>query len=116
MPKTYFPRVQEARDSLREKAVELADLYDKAIRSALEHGQYEAAIKAIQWGLEHMPKSDDGQTVIDPSVDKVKTEKGPTGPTINIGLALNPAISHPALPPAIEAETVDDGTPGTPNR
>lgn len=97
--RNYFPKVKEAREALKAKALELYELQEKAIRAALEAGEYEVAIKAIQWLQEHLP-ADDGVTAIDSSIDTPKpAEKGSATPTIQIGFQLGGIpMGQPQLP------------------
>lgn len=103
----YFPKVKEAREALQEKAKELYERYDKAILAAMEKGEFETAIKAMQWLMEHFPKGDDGQSIIDTSIDQKKVSEKSGGPTINVGIALGGVNAKKALPAVevIEAET-----------
>lgn len=88
MPKEYFPRVKEAREALRERAMEVLETYLAIIAEARSAGDFESAFKAAQWLLEHMP-NEDGARLIDPSGSKPKEIEGPkTGPSIQIGIAL----------------------------
>lgn len=96
----YFPRVKEAREALKDKALELHDLYMKIIQGAIHQGDMETAMKATQWLLEHMP-NEDGVSMVDISVDKPKQVEGKQGPSINIGFALGGITERKALPPAI---------------
>jgi hypothetical protein len=94
----YFPRVREAREALRERAMELFELQVQIIRQALLKGDFESAYKANEWLLEHMPAEDDGTRMIDSSAAEPKQIAGPTGPQIQIGIKFggNPK----ELPPA----------------
>ena len=70
--RVYFPKVKEAREALREKALELFELQVSIIREALNKGDFESAYKANQWLMEHMPASDEGERLIDSSAAKPK--------------------------------------------
>lgn len=84
----YFPKVKEAREALKEKALEHYELQLKLIMEAVNKGDIESALKANQWLMEHMP-AEDGVRLIDPSAAKPKElETGPRGPAIQIGIQL----------------------------
>lgn len=95
-----FPKVAEAREAIKAKALAMADLYEKAIKDAMAAGEYEAALKAMQWFLEHTP-SHDGISVIDAGVDSKAAQKGPAGPKIQIGIKLDGMGAQPKELPAI---------------
>lgn len=101
MPKEYFPRVKEAREALKAKALEIYELQVKIIMESLTAGDFETAAKANQWLLEHMP-NEDGVTVIDSSAATPKQAEGHAGPSINIGFALGGVNTPKALPQAVE--------------
>lgn len=105
----YFPKVKEAREALREKALELYEKHLALIEKAAQDGKIEAAITASQWLIEHMPRGDDGESIIDSSAAKPKEiVSGSTGPTIQIGIALGPGTKPKELPPVtVDAELVD---------
>jgi hypothetical protein len=105
-PKSPFPKVKEAREALKEKALELFEEYRSMIREAREKGEYEIAAKHIQWLIEHMPMDEDGSTMVDPSVDKPKPETKATGPSINIGFNLG-GIESPKELPLPEIKVID---------
>ena len=101
MPKIYFPRIAEAREALKAKALELYELQVKIIQEAIAIGDLETASKANQWLIEHMPEQD-GVRMIDVSIDKPKEEtKGQS--TINIGFRLG-GMSEPVARPAAKVE------------
>jgi len=86
--KIYFPRVKEAREALASHALELLETHKKLILEAAMAGNYEAALKASQWLLEHMPR-EEGTAIIDESAAKPKmVAEGPKGPSIQIGVVL----------------------------
>lgn len=92
--KIFFPRVKEARELLRQRAAEILERQSIIIDLAMAKEDYETAGKLNQWLIEHMPKGDDGETIIDESAATPKElSSGPTGPTIQIGIQLG------ALPP-----------------
>lgn len=82
----YFSRVKEAREYLRDQAKELLELQKALIMEAAAKGEIEAALKANQWLIEHMPAGDEGERVIDPSASKPKEIEGPKGPMIAVGV------------------------------
>lgn len=97
--KEYFPAVKEAREALKEKALEHYDLQLKLIMEAVNRGDIESALKANQWLLEHMP-SEDGVRLIDPSAAKPKEiESTHKGPAIQIGIQLGGINAPKSLPP-----------------
>ena len=105
-PDRYFPKVKEAREALREKALAILDKYEEIIQKALEAGDYETAAKHTQWLIEHMP-NEAGERMIDSSAANPKQiESGPVAPTIQIGIALG-GVQQPALPPVVEVVDVD---------
>jgi hypothetical protein len=85
-----FARVKAARELLREKAEELFTAYMDVIQKATDSGQYETAAKHLQWLIDHMPAAEDGQRMIDHSVDKNPQANLPqqvdTTPRIQIGI------------------------------
>lgn len=95
---SYFPKVKEAREALKAKALELYELQLEIVKTALANGEFEVAAKANQWLIEHMP-AEDGTKMIDTSIDTNKiVEKGPTGPMINIGFQLGGINQTKELP------------------
>ena len=96
----YFPKVKEAREALKAKALELHQLYMEVIQAALDKGDVETAMKATQWLIEHMPR-EDGESMVDISVDKPKAIEQKSGPSINIGFALGGLGEARSLPPAV---------------
>lgn len=102
--KNMFPKVAEAKEALKARALAMAEKYEQAIDAAMKKGDFEVAIKAMQWFLEHVP-AQDGVRVIDPSIDKAPSgEKGPKGPRIVLGINLgNPG---PRLKPINEPEAI----------
>lgn len=83
----YFPRVKEAREALRARALDLFNKHMKLIDMAMAAGDFETANKALQFLEEHMP-SQDGERMIEESVDKVSTEKLGSGPQVQIALVV----------------------------
>lgn len=101
-----FPRVKEAREALKAKALEIFEFQMRIAKEALEARDFEEANKAIQFLIEHMPKDDDGVTMIDTSVDQKKVSEGPKGPAIQIGIALAP--QKPKELPSVSVIDVTD--------
>lgn len=103
----HFSKVREAREALKEKALELHDLHLKIIKGAMDVGDFKTAGAEMRWMREHLPADDDGVTAIDTGIDAAKQIQGSTGPTIKIGFALG-GVNQGAklLPPAqvIEVE------------
>lgn len=105
--RTYFPRVTEARNFLRDKAKDLLELQIKLIMEAAASGEYESATKANQWLIEHLPAGDDGVRVIDTSASKPKEiAQGTVGPTVNIGIAFG-GIQASEAPKQVTGEVID---------
>lgn len=98
----YFPRVKEAREALKNKALEIHDTYMAIIHAAFDAGDLETAMKATQWLIEHMP-AEDGKRMVDASIDKPKQIEQKQGPQVNIGFALGGIAETRALP----AVTID---------
>lgn len=86
--KGYFSKVREAREALKEKALEVYALQVRIIEEALAAQEFEVAAKANQWLIEHMPADDEGTRMVDPNVDKPKTVEASSGPSIQIGVVL----------------------------
>jgi len=109
--KDPFPKVNEAREAARARALEILEDFVSTIKLATAAGDYEAAMKSYQWLLEHMPE-DEGTRVIDSSVDNKKQIEGPVGPQINIGFRISgvpdtePAQIVTVEPKQIEAQVV----------
>lgn len=107
IPKPNFlPKVLAVREALRQKSEEILQSYLDTIMEAREAGEYDAALKANQWLLDHMPAGEQGERILDPSLDKVKEApaKAQTGPKIQmIGITLG----QKALPPIEEAEIIE---------
>lgn len=101
--------VRKAREKLAAEADTIIEEFRAMIRMAAAQGEYEAALKAQQWLVDHIP-NEDGQRVIDGTTDKVQVEAGPKGPLIQIGI-IQGGISKKELPAVpdiiVEAETLD---------
>lgn len=92
---------------MREEVGELYALQRSLIMQAASAGEYEAALKANQWLIEHSPADSDGVRAIDPSAAKPKeVEAGPKGPTIAIGISLG-GVNAKQLPVAAQIIDVD---------
>jgi hypothetical protein len=99
--KEYFPRVKEAREALKARAMELFELQVDIVKKALKAKDFETAADANQWLMEHMP-ADAGMRMIDVGIDKPKHDSRNAGPNVNIGFQLG-GITKPeqkALPTA----------------
>jgi hypothetical protein len=85
---------------------EAEQLYEElkiTIRLAAAKGEYEPALRAYMWLLEHLP-AEDGQRMLDVSVDKNQvTDGGPKGPMIQIGI-IQSGVPVPKELPAITIE------------
>jgi hypothetical protein len=95
--KGYFPKIKEAREALREKAVEIMEQYIANAKEAQADGDYEVAAKSLQWLMEHMPADEHGDRVVETSVDKQKQQEKPVGPGVHIGIVVG-GVQAPALP------------------
>jgi hypothetical protein len=110
VPRDPFPKVKEAREAARARALEILDDFQSTIKLAVAAGDYESAMKSFQWLLEHLPADEDGTQVIDASVDAKKQIEGPAGPQINIGFRISgvpdtePARVTATAPAQIEGE------------
>lgn len=105
-----FPKARVARELLRDKAKQILEEYLDVAVKAKDAGDYETAYKSLQWLMEHMPQDEDGKGVVDTSVDKQKqiadTSK-PTGPQIQIGIAVGGIGHKQKALPQVTVETVD---------
>lgn len=104
----YFSRVKEAREALKDKALELHALYMSIITEAIAKSDLETAMKATQWLIEHMP-AEDGVAMVDVSVDKPKQVEGKSGPSVNIGFALGGLGEARTLLPAVTIDVEPAG-------
>lgn len=88
MPKERVPfaKVQAIREMLRGEAENLVKEYMDIIAKAKDSGDYQTAVKALQWLIEHLP-AEDGQRVIDSGIDR-QTQQQVTSdkPQIQIGI------------------------------
>lgn len=102
--KVFFPRVPEARKILADKATELLELQLALIKEAATNLEFEAALKANQWLIEHIP-STEGAGIVGPSTAETgQLEDGASRvPQINIGIAL----TTPEPPKQIIGEVID---------
>lgn len=97
-------KVKKVKQILKDHAEEIYQEHRQTIQLAVAAGQYEAAIKAQQYLLDHMPADEDGETVLSPSVDKQKIDSGHKGPVIQIGLQIGGTV--PAAK-QIESQVID---------
>lgn len=97
----YFSKVKEAREALKDKALDLFEQYQSLIRDAIAAQDFETASKGLQFLMEHMPKDDDGTTLLESSVDKPKVIENKGGPTIQIGFSLGGINTPKELPPSV---------------
>ena len=102
----YFPRVAEARQALKERAIEILESYLAVIAEARAAGDHETAAKSLQWLMDHMP-DDAGERMLESSVDKPKQLEQAQGPKIQIGIALG-GINQPKQ---LATQTVIDVEP-----
>lgn len=104
----YFPKVREAREALRERAIEILESYIAVCAEARAAGNFDVAAKSLQWLIEHMPK-EEGQSVIDSSASKPKEiDSGPKRPSIQIGIALGGITGNKELPQASVIDITPD--------
>lgn len=89
-----FPKVKEAREALKEKALAILAKYEHIIDLAIEEGNLEVAAEHTRWLLAHLP-NEDGVRLIDPDASKPKDSDGPRGPQIQIGVMLTPPAIKP---------------------
>jgi hypothetical protein len=101
----HFSSVRKAKEALKARANELLDGYLAVIKQAAAAGDYETAVKGYQHLLEHMP-DEDGERVLDISIDKPRPGDGPKGPTIQIGVAIG-GLNRPTLKPAVTITEVE---------
>lgn len=97
----YFPRVREAREAIRERAIELFESYLALSAEARAAGKFEVAEK-ILWNLMDHVEEEDGTKMFGQSVDKPKAiDPKSQGPSIQIGIQLGGMDQTKALPPQI---------------
>lgn len=104
----YFSKVKEARSALAAKALALFEGYEALIKEAIANQEFEVAAQGFQYLLDHMPKDEEGITLLDPSVDKVQKKVSGGGPTIKIGIAVGGLPNNKELPPAVIDITPED--------
>lgn len=103
--RVYFPKVKEAREALAQKALDLFEGYLKLIQEAQAAQKFEVAAKGYEFLMSHMPKDDDGVTMIDSNIDKGPSSgTGEGGLTVQIGIALATPKVKGALPPSSHDE------------
>lgn len=100
-----LPAVKKARQALKEHSEEIYQEFRAAIKLAIAHGKYAEGLAAYQWLIDHIP-AEDGERVVDSSVDKQKqVESGNQGPIIQIGVNLG-RIPQKVLPePVIDVDS-----------
>lgn len=101
----YFSKVKEAREYLKSQTMVLLELQKTLILEAAAKGEFEAALKANQWLIEHTA-GEDGVRVIDPSAAKPQEVEGYKGPQIAIGINLG--TTPKALPELKVIDVVPD--------
>ena len=102
-----FPKVREAREALRQKAVGIWERYEAMIVQAVAAGEFDVANSAYQFLITHMPADEDGTRMVDVSIDKQeKKDNRRQMPSVNIGFKLG-GVDQKALPEVtvVEAET-----------
>ena len=105
----YFPKVREAREALKERAAEILESYISLAAEARAAGEFDVAAEILWKLIDHIPE-EDGERMIDGSVDKPKQVEGQTGPSIQIGIALGGMKPKQleAAPIDIEAIEIDN--------
>lgn len=102
--KGYFPKVAAARQLLVDEAEWWYGFYKQVAIDSLAAQDFITAEKTAFNILSHMPEDDETGTLLGVSIDKNREpdQKGPQGPSIQIGLALGgmPTQEQQALPPA----------------
>jgi hypothetical protein len=103
--KRIFPKVQAAREILRERAMEILEAYLATIAEARAAGDFEVATKCLQFLMEHMPE-EEGVRLLDISVDRPREVESKGGPAINIGIALGGMNQPKELPAVIDVQPI----------
>lgn len=100
--RTYFSRVQQARDKFNEKVDVYIELHEKAAQRASQRGDSRPA----EWALSHIGElTEDGREIrpISSSIDKQAIESGSRAPQISIGFLIKSDLgSAPAEVKVIE--------------
>lgn len=110
--KDYFPKVREAREALRARALEIIENQMRIISEALAEKDFETAAKANQFLMAHLPADDDGTKVIDPTVDAPgRSGREAIGPSIQIGFQLGGMTAPPKELPKVTEQPVIDIKP-----
>lgn len=109
MARIPFPRVREAREALRAKAMEIYETQMRIVAEALAAQEYEVAAKANQFLMAHLPPDSDGTRLIDADIDAPgRPGRDAMGPSIQIGFQLGGMTAPPkALPTVIELPTIE---------
>lgn len=107
--RVFSSRVQEAREALRDKAMDIFEAMLTLTVEARANKDYEVAAETLKWLYDHIPSDGDGIRVIDTSVDKVKELETNKGPQIAIGISLG-GMNHTQLPEAkiIDVSPIDE--------
>ena len=111
--KIRLSSVQKAREIYAEKAALALQLFFKNIKRAMEAGDHETVSKALQWYMEHAPKAESGDRLLEPGIDS-KSSHQPVvqqGPTIHLGVRLGGAPQQALLPAqnVIDLQPEQDG-------
>lgn len=109
MAKNPFPKVREAREALRAKAMEIYEMQMRIIAEALAAQDFEVAAKANQFLMSHLPPDENGVRLLDADIDAPgKGGREAMGPSIQIGFQLGGMTAPPrALPTVRELPTID---------
>lgn len=86
--RVFSSRVQEAREALRDRAMDIFEAMLAVTVEARANKNYEVAAETLKWLYEHMPADAEGNRVIDSSAAKAKEIETNKGPQIAIGIQL----------------------------
>lgn len=105
--KDIFTKVKVARELLKTHAEDIYKQYMETIAEARSNGNSEAALKGLQWLIEHMPADEDGNRIIDTSIDKnIQPVQVDSRPAIQIGIQLG-GVNQKKQLPAAKVEIID---------
>jgi hypothetical protein len=95
-----FSSVRKARAALKEQAEEILREFRALLKQAAAAGDYETAAKGYIHLLEHMP-AEEGEALLDGSIDKKQIESKTSGPAIQIGVQIGGLAPQRTLPEPI---------------
>lgn len=106
LPVKGFAKARRAREVLRERELQILEEYMVTLKQAAASGKFAEALEGYRWLLDHMPANEEGERLVDPSVDKNKQiDTGVKGPVINIGFKLGGTGETQKV---IHGETISD--------